>query len=151
MNLNPSGSLSRPLIRKHLERRLRDDLFGAVILGLIGFSIWLDVTWRPFQAVFTWASLVSWVEDAAITAFGVWYFRDHVGQRVTAWWHKHHAPHLQAQLNDQTGLIGVQLDSQTGQLAADIAEIRENHFEHLRAEITDLRAELQELKRHLLE
>lgn len=124
----------------HQDNRFRDDTFAIVVLMVLGFSIYLDVSWHPFEAIFTWASLVTWLEDAAITAFIVWYFRDNVGRRITTWWHGHHAPHLQTQL-----------DSQTGQIEAEIAVIRDNHFSHLREEMVELRAEVAELKRRLLE
>ena len=134
-----------------MRHHLRDDLFAIVILALLGFSIYLDVTWRPFEAVFTWPALVTWLEDAAITAFIVWYFRDHVGKNVTAWWHMHHAPHLQSSLVDQNLQIQAQLNDQTIQIEDGLAVIRDNHFHHLREEVVELRAELAELRRRLLD
>lgn len=36
---------------------------------------------------------LAWLESLITAAFTVWFFRDHIGKHLAAWWNKHHAPH----------------------------------------------------------
>lgn len=46
----------------------------------------------------TWGNNLAWLESLAATAVAVYLFRDRLGRRAAAWWHRHHAPHIRAEL-----------------------------------------------------
>lgn len=41
----------------------------------------------------TWSNLLASAEWLAVGAGGVWLFRDRIGRKAAAWWHKHHHEH----------------------------------------------------------
>jgi hypothetical protein len=46
----------------------------------------------------TWSNVVAAVECTAFGAAGAWLFRDRLGRKLAAWWHKHHAEHTRDDL-----------------------------------------------------
>lgn len=126
------------------RNRLREDVIAAVVLMVTGSVVFLAVQYPEpfFGKAFSWTSLVYWFEDALIATFCVWYLRDHAGQRVVRWWHSHHGPLMQAQLEVQNTTFQGKLDSQTGTLEEQIGVLRDNHVYHVREELTEFRSEV---------
>ena len=42
----------------------------------------------------TWSNMVASAEWIAFAGVSGWLFRDRIGRRFAAWWHRHHEPHL---------------------------------------------------------
>lgn len=94
----------------------------AVILGtalVTACVLWLsgNPTFKLFFAWpegGTWSNTIAWLEDAFFGALFMFFFRDHVGKRLAAWWHRHTTPHLEAKLEtklaEHRDLIQAQLD-----------------------------------------
>ncbi len=78
---------------------------ALAVLAAAALLSWLGSGFPTFRSFFawpaggTWSNTLAWLEDLGIAASVAWYFRDHVGRSLAAWWHRHHAPHLQAQLD----------------------------------------------------
>jgi hypothetical protein len=95
--------------------RLRNLIFVASVIAVITVVVWLgdNPTFRLFFAWpdgGTWSNTIAWLEDAFVASFFLWFFRDHIGKRLATWWQKHHAPHLQAQLDAHHDKMQTQLD-----------------------------------------
>jgi hypothetical protein len=59
---------------------------------MIPMSVWhLFFSW---PAGGTWSNMIASLEWVAVAGAAVWLFRDRIGRRLAAWWHKHHGPHL---------------------------------------------------------
>lgn len=88
-----------------MARKHRDDLLALGLILVVAALFALGFQFATFRLFFgwpvggTWSNTFAWLEDGGLALFFLWYFRDHVGRRLAAWWHKHHGPHLQAQLD----------------------------------------------------
>lgn len=59
-------------------------------------------TWGLFfswPAGGTWSNMIASLEWVVVAGITVWCFRDRLGRRLAAWWHKHHKEHLRAELD----------------------------------------------------
>ncbi len=79
-------------------------------------------TWHLFfawPAGGTWSNMIASIEWVAVAGVFMWLFRDRIGRRLAAWWHKHHEPHLiAAHLKALEQHERDKLDRVSGQLAA---------------------------------
>ena len=102
----------------------------ALVLGLtaaIACALWLsgNPTFRLFFAWpngGTWSNTIAWLEDAFFGALFMFIFRDRVGKRLAAWWHRHTTPHLEAKLAEHRDEIQAQLDDHKAHIERVVRE-----------------------------
>jgi hypothetical protein len=81
-------------------RQHRDDLIVAIIIIAAAAGCVVGSRYATFRLFFawpeggTWSNTLAWLEDAAIAVLVTWYFRDHVGKRLSVWWHHHQETHM---------------------------------------------------------
>jgi hypothetical protein len=83
-----------------MKRQARDDLVAAAVIALAVIGSIIGSRFYTFRLFFswpaggTWSNTLAWLEDAALAFFAVWYFRDHVGKHLAAWWRNHNVKHV---------------------------------------------------------
>jgi len=85
---------------RDLARARRDDLIAFAVVVAVALLSLIGSRFATFRLYFawpeggTWSNTIATYEDLGLGAFIVWYFRDHVGTRLLAWWNKHHEKHM---------------------------------------------------------
>lgn len=98
--------------------RRRDHLLALALVAAVIIGSVIGSRFPTFRLFFgwpdggTWSNTIAWLESLALAGFAIWYFRDHVGKSLAAWWHHHHGPHVQHQLDAHHDRIMASLEEQ---------------------------------------
>jgi hypothetical protein len=69
----------------------------------------------------TGGNLVAWIICGALGVGGAYLFRDLIGRRLAAWWHKHHRKHLAAELDAMETRLKAHIDARHQELTERVA------------------------------
>jgi hypothetical protein len=121
------------MITRRDKRRYRDDAIALGVVALIGVLSWLGSRYSTFRWFFawpmggTWANTLAWLEDDAIALFVAWYFRDHVGRRLTGWWHQHR----QGQMDSHMSAVRSHVNDELTAFEGRVCELLRSHREEI--------------------
>lgn len=111
-----------------MSRRLRDHIIMLAVAGVIVVLSAVGSANATFRSFFDWPSGATWsnmiasAEWLSLAALVTWYYRDNVGKSLSAWVHKHQAPHRDRTRQD---------------IAAEIRQHVAAELESVRTHITD--------------
>lgn len=120
-----------------MTRKHRDDLLALALVLAAAVLCYLGSRYPTFRLFFawpnggTWSNTLAWLEDGGTALFVLWYFRDHVGKRLAAWWHLHHAPHLRSEVATIRADYQAHARQQSVLLDSKLAEHARRLDEHL--------------------
>jgi hypothetical protein len=83
----------------------------------VGHVLW--ILFGP-DAWGTGGNLVAWVLCGALGVGGAFLFRDLIGRRLAAWWHRHHRRHLAGELDAMEQRLKAHIDTRHQELTEQV-------------------------------